>query len=143
MIIKGLTQPEINSIKLESTLTQYLNDIDKVSLIDTLKEGFVFNDMRFQSDSIAQQNATGYISALSAGLTIPFPIVWRRKDNINYDIPDIDTFKAFSTRMLVFVQACYNTVWGIKDEMRASITIDELNLAYQSGIDALALLNMQ
>ena len=143
MVLTGLTQANIDATTLSSTLNKYLVDIDKVNLIDTLKEGFMFNEMRFQSDSIAQQNATGYISALSAGLTIPFPIVWRRKDNINYDIPNIDTFKAFSTKMLVFVQACYNTVWGVKDAMRAAITVDELNLAYQSGIDALALLNTQ
>jgi hypothetical protein len=88
--------------------------------------GFIFDTHRIQADPVAQQNATGFMTAVAAGVPVPFPILWRTLDNENYFIPDLATFQLFAGTMLAFVQGAFHAAWAAKDSMRTVDTVDEM-----------------
>lgn len=95
-----------------------------------LSDGFTYQGLIVQADPAAQQNANGFLTALSAGMPV-LPIVWRTKDNTNIVIESESDFKLFATAMLVFVQSCYHTEWAAKDAVRAAADFDTAWVAYQ------------
>lgn len=94
-----------------------------------LANGFTLNGNTFQSDSVAQQNATSFLTAITAGLNV-FPIIWRTKENTNISFPDITSFSTFATTMLGFVQEQFHETWAAKDAIRAATDFDTAYLAY-------------
>jgi len=91
-----------------------------------LEKGFLYGSDRIQADPVAQQNATGFLTAVSAGVPVPFPIEWRTKANTSVWIPDLDSFKVFSAMMLQFVQQVFHDTWKAKDDVRSAVTTEEI-----------------
>jgi len=92
-----------------------------------LEKGFMYGSNRIQADAVAQQNATGFLTAVSAGVPVPFPIEWRTKANTSVWIADLDEFKTFAAMMLGFVQQVFHDTWGVKDNIRDAVTAEEID----------------
>lgn len=112
-------------VDLSSGITLGILQIEK-HLQKALERGFDFGGHRIQADGVAQQNANGYLTAIQAGVPVPFPIQWRTRANTSYDIPDLDTFRLFAAAMLSFVQEVFHSTWAAKDAIRSSATIAEV-----------------
>lgn len=98
------------------------------SIKDTaLGKGFMYGTDRIQADPVAQQNATGFLTAISSGVPVPFPIEWRTKANTSVFIQDLDEFKTFAAMMLQFVQTVFHDVWQTKDSIREATTEEQVN----------------
>jgi len=102
-----------------------------------LEHGFMFGGVRIQADTVAQQNANGFLTAISSGIPVPLPIEWRTKANLTYLIESVDDFKLFAGTMLSYVQTVFHKTWKAKDDIRASTTyeqVDELLEEYTENL---------
>jgi hypothetical protein len=102
-----------------------------------LKDGFTYDGARIQADPVAQQNATGFLTAVSSGVPVPFPVEWRTKDNTSYQIASPQALGAFAAKMLQFVQTVFHARWQLKDALRASTTAVQAQQVYASGVAAM------
>jgi hypothetical protein len=137
-IVEQIVVPEpAPAPTIEDVKAQALQSVEG-TLYGILKKGFVYGTDIIQADSIAQQNATGFLTAINAGATIPFPIEWRTFANTFIFIPDADTFKVFASLMLSFVQQAFHDSWNAKDNIRSALTIDDVSSilsAYSAKLD--------
>lgn len=101
---------------------------------EVLLDGFTYQGVRIQADPVAQQNATAFLTAVAAGVQIPFPVEWRTKANDTFLIADLDALKAFSNKMLLFVQTVFHARWQLKDALRAAATLDQAEALYAGGV---------
>jgi hypothetical protein len=120
--------PEVEPKTLEQVRTENLSQVESLLPI-ILEKGFMYGSNRIQADAVAQQNATGFLTAISAGVPVPFPIEWRTKANTSVYIPTLDAYKMFAALMLQFVQEVFHDTWKVKDDIRIAINVE--------GIDSL------
>lgn len=111
---------------IEDIKAQALLSVESV-LYGVLRNGFVYGTDRIQTDPIAQQNATGFLTAINAGVPIQFPIEWRTLANTSVFIADVDEFRVFASLMLSSVQQAFHDSWKVKDDIRSALTIDDVN----------------
>lgn len=106
------------------------SEIDSALYSKRLTGGFPYEGNIFQADSVAQQNANGFLTAVLAGLPV-FPIVWRTKLNTNVEFADAASFSAFATVMLAFVQQQFHETWAAKDALRSAPDYGTASSVYQ------------
>ena len=140
MLLTGKTQQDIINEDPTKTIDSLLLKIESEDLAIILKDGFSYSMVRIQADPIAQQNATGFLTAVSQGILINFPVQWRTKDNTTYYIQDMDELKVFSSKMLQFVQTVFHYKWSLKDQVRLATTPEQAQSIYDSGIAQMKLI---
>ncbi len=140
MLLTGKTQQDISSEETTKKIEELLTKIEAEDLGIILKNGYNYNGERIQADPIAQQNATGFLTAASQGILINFPVEWRTKANTTYYIQSMDELKVFSSKMLQFVQTVFHYKWNIKDQIRVATTVEEAISIYDSGIAQMRLI---
>jgi hypothetical protein len=118
--------PEFEPKPLEQVRAEALAQVEG-TLPLILEKGFMYGTDRIQADPVAQQNATGFLTAVSAGVPVPFPIEWRTKANTSVWIDDLDEFKTFAAMMLGFVQQVFHDTWKVKDDVRSATDIEEID----------------
>jgi hypothetical protein len=118
--------PEVELPTLEEVQQQSLQQVEGLLSV-ILEKGFIYGQDRIQADPVAQQNATGFLTAINAGVLVPFPIEWRTKANATVYIDDLDEFRILASMMLGFVQQVFHDVWQTKDGIRASTTLTEVD----------------
>lgn len=97
----------------------------EVILNKNLKEGYSsFLGYTIQADSVAQQNANGFLSAAQSGINI-FPVVWRTKENELVHIYSLDVLQRFTQEMLNFVQEEFHKKWQFKDYIDSALTEED------------------
>jgi hypothetical protein len=112
---------------LEQLRSSTLTEVEEM-MPTILEHGFMYGADRIQADPVAQQNATGFLTALNAGVPVPFPIEWRTKANTSVFITDLAEFRVFSSIMLGFVQQVFHDTWKVKDDVRAATTLNEVDV---------------
>lgn len=95
------------------------------TLAGRLAAGFIFQDMKFQADPLAQSNATGFLTAVTAGLPV-LPITWRTLDNVMVQFQAANDFAHFASAMMFAIQEVYVSIWTAKDEVRGADTVEEV-----------------
>jgi len=140
MLLTGKTQQDIINEDTTKTIDSLLLKIESEDLAIILKDGFSYSMVRIQADPIAQQNATGFLTAVSQGILMSFPVQWRTKDNTTYYIQDMEELKVFSSKMLQFVQTVFHYKWNLKDQVRLATTPEQAQSIYDSGISQMKLI---
>lgn len=118
--------PEFEPKPVEQVALETLQQIEGLLGV-ILEKGFPYGTEMIQADPVAQQNATGFLTAINAGVTVPFPIEWRTKANTSVFIADVEELRTFSSMMLGFVQTVFHDIWQTKDGIRASTTLKEVD----------------
>jgi len=126
--------PEFEPLTIQQLTSVSLTSIETLLPI-ILEKGFMYGTDHIQADPVAQQNATGFLTAISSGVPVPFPIEWRTKANTSVFIPDVDSFKMFSAMMLQFVQQVFHDTWKVKDDIRVATEIDAIEPIVKSYRD--------
>lgn len=129
-----VTDPDLVAARLASTVAQMCRTLDDETSPQVLLDGFTYQGVRIQADPVAQQNATAFLTAVSAGVPIPFPVEWRTKANTSFQIVDLPALKAFSNKMLLFVQTVFHARWQLKDALRAAATLEQAEVLYAGGV---------
>jgi hypothetical protein len=131
IIDRPLPTPEIDLVALRLSLNTALNDVERPS---TLAAGFTYNTHRVQADPVAQQNATGILTAITSGVPVSYPVMWRTLDNYMMSIPTKEAYLHFSGSLMAFVQAVFSKSWSIKDAMEVLTTADEIQTEFDTGV---------
>jgi len=98
-----------------------------------LQSGFPWGEHTIRCDAVSQQNATGFMTAIAAGIN-PFPIVWRTIENVNISFSDVTEFQPFAEAMMGFINQKFQEKWSAKDTIAAAETEEEANQIYQDYI---------
>jgi hypothetical protein len=129
-----IEEPKPPEPTLDDHKSQGLQSVEAL-LPKILEKGFLYGQDRIQADPVAQQNATGFLTAISAGVPVPFPVEWRTKANTTVLIPDLDSYRFFAALMLQFVQQVFHDVWNTKDNIRASESEEAITTIVQEFKD--------
>lgn len=121
-------------IDLRQWVADRCKELDDMVSPEVLLDGFSYQGVRIQADPVAQQNATAFLTAVAAGVQIPFPVEWRTKANDTFLIVDLDALKAFSNKILLFVQTVFHARWQLKDALRAASTLEQAEAIYAGGV---------
>lgn len=90
-----------------------------------LAHGFAVTGMsasngRFSASDVLQSRATGVLSAVAAGIPVPFPLSWPDAQDEAVLIQTLDDFKILGAGMFDCVQAVSLNIGGIKSSIRAA-----------------------
>lgn len=90
------------------------------------------NGWVFDGDPISANNITGILAANSAGIPVPWPLMWRGADNINRSVSQADMV-TLAALIMQRIQTIYAESWYLKDTiipaMAAAGTLASLNVA--------------
>ena len=78
----------------------------------------VYNGWTFQAGPSSRSNITGVLTAISAGITVADPFLWRDADDVDRLLTHAQLI-ALGGTMLAAADALYNKSWEIKDEIAA------------------------
>lgn len=129
-----VTDPTLVAERLSSRVAEMCKTLDGKVSPEVLLDGFSYQGVRIQADPVAQQNATAFLTAVAAGVQIPFPVQWRTKANDTFLIADLDVLKTFANKMLLFVQTVFHARWQLKDALRAAPTVEQAEALYTGGV---------
>lgn len=129
-----VTDPALASARLAARVAEMCLALDNGVSPEVLLDGFSYQGVRIQADPVAQQNASGYLTAVSAGVQMTFPVPWRTKANDTHLIHGLEDLKAFAAKMLQFVQTVFQTRWAVKDALRAAATLEQAEALYAGGV---------
>lgn len=129
-----VTDQTLVAARLASRVAEMCASLDNEASPQVLLDGFTYQGVRIQADPVAQQNATAFLTAVNAGVPIPFPVEWRTKANDTFLIADLDALKAFANKMLLFVQTVFHARWQLKDALRAASTVEQVETLYAGGV---------
>ena len=81
----------------------------------------VYNGWTFQAGPSSRSNITGVLTAISAGITVADPFLWRDADNVGRSLT-LAQLIALGGTMLAAADALYNKSWEIKDALTAIVS---------------------
>ena len=86
-----------------------------------------YNGNIFDADPVSQNNLIGTVSAITAGLPVADPTVWRTADNINVNMSHTDLV-ALGGTLLTTIEQLYEKSWTLKGQVESATTIEEVEL---------------